>query len=674
MLYLKSYDLGKYKSTSVLDFVYLYMVMLSELMELILNLILRFFTRPAAIGTLCARVLTGLESAVSVVGRVVVVIAGLTFPSMAGADRLALNPPPLPLGPELSRFDPARFFEDREDLTKALYDVRSELVSPVRPTQKEIGLLLDLTSLHLSHRMIPEAQSFLDAVPEISVLTDAEPLQIRPRDIGRRAGLSAAVLGLRDDPETAPPDWADAALFDALHHIAQGQPELARPLLGRAETILDGYPPAFSDLALPQLLSAAIETESWNMAQSFASRLEQEVGGKPRADYLYLLGRAAEAGGNHVAAFDNYAAAAAKSDAWAHRARLALIDLGLATRTLPNEDARLLLLQARRLWSGGALGLVTLQQLASLDLATDHDISALDVLAEIVRLYPETPEAGTALAQADALIEKIYRSGLAGDMSLSDLVASHRAISRDYQVRPVYDVFAEPYADYLLANSASALAAAEYGAIRSQIEARDTSGAIDPEETDRIASEHVLARDRLRLKHATALMQGQSWADAEDLLDVAVSALDDDLRDNHQLLRAKLFAATERPAEVLGTRMETPTADYLRMRAEAAFALSHWAEAQEAYELLLRRLGPDLQTRDRINLLLSAHRSGDLDRVRDLTRDFPSLGDDLAALATEMTATLPEVLPLRDDTARQRVANADNALRQLRTAEEGADP
>lgn len=581
---------------------------------------------------------------------------------------------PLPtVGPELSQFDSRQFVEDRRRLMAELSDLQDGLADAVRPALAEIDLLLELAALHLAHRMLPEAQSFLAAVPDAAGLSRVGQAHSSSTQTGRRDALSAALLGFGSAATAAPGDWADAPLFDALHHIARGAHDEARPLLASARAILDGYPPALSDPAALQLFWSAIESGTWNVARSVAARLERENETRQSAGYRFLLGRAAEVGGDVVSAFDNYAAAAAGFDEWAQRARLALIELGRGTDALSAADARQLLTQARALWSGGALALATLQRLAELELAEERVLSALDVLGDIVWLHPGTHEAEAAAAQADALIDAIYARGLAGEMPLVELIAAHRAIETDYGNRAVFDAFAEPFADHLAANGASGLAAAEFGAIRARIAARTEQALSDQlADPDVIAGLH-LTQDRLRLKHAAALMQGGRLIEAEALLVGAITTPDGP-HDLYNLMRAQLYAATQRPAEVLATRMIEPNEDYLRLRAEAAFQLGDWDEARNAYEALLLHTGPGVEARDQINLLLAAHRSGDPDRVRALIHSFDHLDTHWTALAARLTADAPDVLPLRDNAARQRVEDADFALRQLQAAGRGGAP
>ena len=599
----------------------------------------------------------------------------------AGDESMAPRRAPLPsLRREMARYSPHSFLENRQRLTLALYDLRETLSHAIRPSPVEIDLLLDLAALHLSQRMLPEAQSFLDALP------DAVP---HPRGQGhawlspvqkRRATvLAAALAGFSGAGSAAPhdwlSDWPDAPLFNALGHIAGSDFTAARPLLAKAAEIVTGYPAALADPLVPQLLLAAIEGGAWDVARDLAERLRPEDGARHSAAYHHLLGRAAEIGGDLVAAFDNHAAAAAGSDEWAQRSRLALVDLGRVTGTLPPADARVLLHQTRAIWAGGPLGLATLQRIAGLELATRRELPALEVLADIIRLHPDTREAVAARQQALALIDALYALGLAGDMTLVDFMAAHRAIARNYRFDPAFDPFAEAYADYLAASGASGLAASEFGDLRARIAGRgdpETDAALPVDAADEGAAnvkpEPEPVRDRLRLKHAAALMQGGLVAEAEELLAAPLDTFDAAMRDAYNLIRAQLFAITARHADVLGTHMDAPSAEYLRLRAEAAFALAEWHAAHEAYERLFRVVGHGLQAGDRINLLLAAHRSGDPARLRELLRNFPDLGAQWAALAAGLTADAPDVLPLRGDAAQERVENAGSAVRLLQAA------
>lgn len=602
-------------------------------------------------------------------------------PDASVAERMAQNTPFLPvvrdaprnlalppLAPELARFDPAMFLEERHRLTQALSALRDRLETAIRPAPTEIDLLLDLAALHLSQRMLPEARSFLNALPDAGGGASAGSPQLAPTQVGRAAALGAALDGFGAAAGLAPAGWADAPLFDALHHVGAGNLDAARPLLPQAAVILAGYPVALSDAVLPPLLMAAIETGAWDVARDLATRLGARKDKGLSMPYRYLLGRAAALGGDMVAAFDNHALAASGTGEWAQRSRLALIDIGRTTGTLATDDARQMLQQTRALWTGGALGLATLQRIAGLELAERRDLPALDALADIIRLHPDTREAEAAVQQAHAMIAAIYERGLAGDIPLAEMVAAHRAIARDYRFDQVFPPLAEAFADLLAESGASGLAAAEYAALRAQIDAQES-----PADGVAIAGQDQ-AGDRLRLKHAAALQQGGRLSEAEVLLAEPVTTPDPLLQDRYNFMRAQLFAATDRPADVLTTRMVAPSDAYRRLRAEAAFELGEWDTAREAYEQLLHRLGPDMQAEDRINLLLATFRSGDPDRLRELTRSFPELGDRWTALAEGLTADAPDVLPLRDASARQRVEKADNALRLLQSAGSGDMP
>jgi len=624
--------------------------------------------------------LRGLSTAAVVAGALVWPVTALPYdraeayqtpPDTARAQVDAAMPH---LAPILAQFDTHSFFEDRDALAVALHDLQEGLDDTARPTPYEADILLGFAALHLSHRMLPEAQSFLNAIPDAAQLQERGDAHLTAQQLGRREALVAALNGFDAAPELTLEGWPDAPLFKALHLIARGSHNAAGPYLADALAILDDYPPALRDATMLHLFSGAVESGTWDIARTLAMRLEGQDDSAQGAGYRYLLGRAASAAGDPVAAFDNYAVAAEGRDIWAQRARLALVDLGRSTGTLTTADARHLLQQTRTLWTGGSLGLETLKRLAALELSERDRMAALVVLADISRLYPDTPESEAASVQASALIDAIYQRGFAGDMTMAEFFTAHRRIVGEFRFHAGFDAYAEQFAEHLADYGASGLAAAEFASIRARMDRRADDLARDPQSDTTAISTMLRARDRVRLKHAQALLDGGQLAEAARLLERQNTAPDRDLHDQYNLLQAKLFAATQRPDYVLRTQMAEPTTEYLRLHAEAAFALGEWSRAHASYEALLRQAGHEMQMHDRINLLLSAHRSGDQPRAREVIRSFPDLEEHLTALAEGLTAELPDVLPLRDDAARQRIQSADTALQQLQAAGGGGIP
>ena len=602
--------------------------------------------------------------------------------STAEAPRAAIRLPSL--AQETARFDPWRFVETRAALTASLFDLRDKLTSAIRPSPLEVDLLLDLAALHLSQRMLPEAGAFLQALPAQDGVLAGGP-RLSPIQSQRARVLRAALDGLRGQVDSLPPGWADAPLYVLLAQGAQGDGVAVAAMLVQAVDIVAAYPAALADPILPRLLEVAIDNGSWDLARHLAGQLRQGGARDQATAYRYLLGQAALTGGDHLAAFDNLAAAAAGADEWAQRARLALIDLGQATGSLSVEDARQLLAQTRALWVGGPLGLATLQRLAALERQARRDLPALDVLAAIIREHPDTPAAEAAQTEARALIAEVYAKGLNRQIDLSTFVATHRALQRDFGHAGFFDRHAEDFGDDMAARGASMLAAATYESLQSRLASRAaaTAGASDaaPAPVDPAPVTPTLAdalpdplMDRLRLKQAAALIAGGQMVAAEAVLQAPLASTDPELQDRRALLRAQVFAATDRPVEVLGTQMLAPGRDYLRLRAEAAFAIGDWFTAQTAYEQLLGSLGSALPRADRINLVLAAHRGGDPARLETLLARFGIADDEWAALAAGLSVQAPAVLPLRGQAARQRIADADTALRLLQAATEQTMP
>ncbi len=583
-------------------------------------------------------------------------LAALPGQGQGRADRVD---PVMPAALDLARFDAARFIEDRATLLAALAAARGDGGAKAAPGPDAVAALLDLAELSLAHGMVPEGRSFLAGLPD----------ELSPEMTDRRDALALGLWALGHEA-TPPGDaaarllgpdaagWPDQPLFLAEAAIRSGDLAGAAPYLPGALARLGGLSKPVEALLLPGLLEAAVVAADWGLARSFAQRFADHPGMTDGSAYHFLLGRTAESGGDLVAAFDSYATASRGADLWAHRARLALIDLGRETGTLPLEDARILLEQSLALWRGGDEALAVLQRLAIVETTLGDDVAALETLASIQQRHPETSAAASARQQSRGLIESLYERGLSGEMPLAGFLEAHRRVALNFAFQPGLSELAERLADHLLQAGASGAAAREYGAVH------DTLAAARDLELAEVAEGDL---DRLRLKQAEALLRGGQYAEATTILAQGLEGDDAAARDRLNLLRALLFSATEAPIAVLETAMQAPSEAYLRIRAEAHFAQGDWAEAQRAYDGLWQQLGQALPPADAINLLLSAHRGGDSATTLKLSQAFPDLAQSpyWAEIAEALAQAAPEMFPLRESTARQRVGTAEDALRRL---------
>ena len=115
------------------------------------------------------------------------------------------------------------------------------------------------------------------------------------------------------------------------------------------------------------------------------------------------------------------------------------------------------------------------------------------------------------------------------------------------------------------------------------------------------------------------------------------------------------------------TRVYDPTLHYLRLRAAALFGQKKWAEAQSVYTDILERTGTDMAFGDTVRLLLSAYRAGDSATTLAMALQFPELTESpqWAYIARSITEDAPELLPLREASAQERVDGAGRTLQAL---------
>ena len=567
----------------------------------------------------------------------------------------------------LTRFGKDGFIDARRRLQDDLTSARDEAgegasrhpMSVPEQSNAEIKALLDLAEFYLAYVMAPEGLSVLSGLDNT----------LPPAYAAQRDGLTLA-LSLLDTrnvemPERAAAmlgedhgDWKDQPLFEVLYYHRRDDYEAAARHIDRAASLIDTLSPELRRTVLPDLLDVAVEARDWPVARDLASRFSEFPALEKSPSYNYLLGRVAETGDDLVAAFDYYREASTGWDLWAHRSRVAIIELGLSTGTLPQQEARVLMDQARRAWTGDVHAIRLLQLMVGLDLEMGDKVAALEALATIMSRYPDSDAAPLARQQSRSLWTTFYDDGAAGRMSLSAFLDGHQKISPDYRFEPGFCDQTERLADYFLDKGATVVAADEFRETRDYLLVGRDLGLTEVED-------HRL--DLLQLKQAEALYQGGQLDEVAYVLAEGLLTTDAELNDRLNLLKAKLYTDQDEPKNVVGTELASPTLHYLRLRASAYFGEGDWDSAKTAYAEILDRSAEHVRFGDAIRLLLAAHRSGDKQTADALVRRFPDLTESPQWLyiARGFTEEAPALLPLREASANQRVERADETLRTL---------
>ncbi|MGR3397394.1 hypothetical protein [Pseudooceanicola nanhaiensis] len=558
----------------------------------------------------------------------------------------ALDPPVLYLAPR----ETGAFLEERRALMARLGAVTPGGTDHARA-------LTDLAEFHLAHGMAAEGLSLLAALGD----------ETMPPVHRLRAAAFELALGLidpRDRPLTERamallgPEhegWADQPLFLAMHHVRMGRLKGAGPLLQAAVDRLARFPGPVQERVLPGFLESAIATGQWRLARDLAAAFAAfpELKGSPA--YHFLLGQAAEAGDDPLAAFDSYTRAMQGRDRWAHRARRALVDLGLAHAALSPAEAVELLRVEKELWRGDESAAQVLHDLASLQMVEGDSLGAIETYGMILATRPGTAQAAEARQKSRALISRLYAAGAAGELSLSAFMQAHQRIARLYRFDLTFAEAAESFADTFMKVGGTTVAAQEYGTIRDYLAVAEDLG-LGTLDADRLPG--------LAVKQAGALLAGGQFGPLAELLEQGIDTGTPELVERWNLISARYYSETGQTAQVLEGAPADSSPQRLAIKARALFDRADWAGAAAAYEALWALEGERLAFADAINFLLAAFRSGDMTRTAALAEEFPKLTDlpGWAEIAAGLTEAAPELLPLRADTARARIDRAGARL------------
>lgn len=552
------------------------------------------------------------------------------------------------------------------DERRARMETLSEAMAAAKPgapdSPEVVKALIELAEFYYARAMAPEG---------LSVLGRLDDARLPPGDLLRRAALELA-LGLmdpRDRPLTPRAErllgpeymhWPDQPLFLALRSIRDDELAAAAPHLRDIHARLPRFPKDVRAEVLPNLLFVAVESRQWRIARDFAGEFHDHPQLKESAPFYFLLGRAAEAGGDLLAAFDSYAMAMPDDGLWGHRTRRALVTMGLKNDLITVADARQLLEQETQTWRGDTHALNTLGDLAAVQQADGDSVAAVGTFAAILDRYPHLPEAELIRQKARSLIADIYDKGAKGEMPLTDFLNAHRRIAPDYRFEAGFAAKAELFANRFLEAGSTLVAAQEFQAVRDHLAVSRDLGLIDVDDRK---------LDILTLQQADSLMIGGQYDAAAGILADPLVSGDPLLLDKRAHLLTKLYSETGQSAALLQTAVQQQTVGYLKIKAAAFYEREDWANAQAAYRELWDRVGDDLDFADAIQFLLASYRNGDTELAMTLARTFPKLTDlpQWSEIAGGLIDQPAEIWPLRKDAAQNRVDQAQKTLENVKT-------
>ncbi len=470
-------------------------------------------------------------------------------------------------------------------------------------------VLLELAELSLDQGLVLEGLSYAKAIS-----TGAFPVG----QVAYPEQLAAAFSAIHPYGETVTDQTLETLraadklkyreVFLAVAYAKRGENDEATNAIGDAMSELEVMPDGLAMRVLPTLLSAATTVENQAVARSLTEQFLVRDPTHNNTPLRYLIGQIALQNNDTLRAFDNFVHAAGGTDVWAHRARLATVDLAVTSKAISPAEIQEMLSYVYSFWRGDDETLDTLRRMLETARENGNKLKALDVMATILREYPDSPAAEQVRGESDQTLKAYYTAGRKGALTFEQFVVGHRQIAAKYRFFMNYDRWSESFADHVREIGAIGMAAEEYRLTREYLEVSDMLHVLDADPKrifELIAKEAGARLDVGQIDQAaTLLRRAGEFEDAE--------------------IAARLGALRAKYSQITGTRLEVDaeqdahSTTYIRLLAQEFFANEDWAGAKSQYLRLAKLLGPNLTDRDAVELILSSHRSGDTELSRVL--------------------------------------------------------
>lgn len=520
-----------------------------------------------------------------------------------------------------------------------------------------LDVFLDAAELHLSQLMLVESRSLLEAI-DVALLSGTR--LDRYHALAEARHLLSGTVPEDDTMSVLQSKTNDHQQFWRLMGaIAKGDGTIF------AENLQAGFeqskllPKALRRTVLPVLVDAMIETGFHDQAKSgfrdFA--LFPELNRKPVSQFLG--GRIAQMHNDQVTAIESFTQASQGWDQYAVRARLEIFQIASNSpdRELASKLYEIASLGADS-WRGDGYELELLENLASLSAKTGKLYDTLLANGDIMSRFPETPSAEVARELAVEALGALYEQGAKGQIPLTDWVGMHLQLIPIYREFPSFITATEKIADSVYLLGATDLAILEYE--RALLLLGDASEVISIGNLQNIIT-------RISLKRIEALVGGGRYSKAKaDLLKI-VNSNDPRLKDLTGQLTAEIMSETNDPILTIATKMEEPTADYLRQIAHSVWKIGAWNYATHRYNMLWRNYPSEFLLKDAAYMLVSAHHSGNVALANKVAAAFPDLtkSERISNIAMGILEIPADLFPLKRENAWSRIFDAVDTLEQI---------
>ncbi|HAX90939.1 MAG TPA: hypothetical protein DCY07_01860, partial [Rhodospirillaceae bacterium] len=511
---------------------------------------------------------------------------------------------------------------------------------------------LDLARFYFAHGMGFEALSILEhvskALPEIEVYPDF--LALRG---GARLLTGRVPDGMQDLSHESLKEQPDVVLWRGVGAALLRDWKASGELFDLSIDAFYGYPEPLRTRFMLLAVEAAIATDSDKAASEWLARIEEKeypVSAKPAV--RYLRGVLYSKAGHAELAEKLWRQVARGTDRlYKIRAELALVDLGVATKSLTPAQAVDRLEGLRFAWRGDDLEFDILRRLGGYYLEAKDFKGGFAVLTQALRLFPSSVQGTTLRGQMVKTFHDIYMTELGGDLSPIDALSLYTdyktLIPAGEEGNDVRRNLSERLVDIDLLDQASKL-------LEDLIK-----NSTKPEEKARTLSR--LAGIKL-LDHkadAALALLDQSQAD--------VATLSQEIKDERQLLRARALSETGKYQEALAVLPAGSGQSTLLLRADMALRAKQWGDATKA---LMELVGPppkagaalrEEQAQWLIHAAIAMAQNADFTGLDKLASDYSTAMDKTSKANLFHVLTRPEKMTQMKDiyAAQSRLTEVD---------------
>lgn len=322
---------------------------------------------------------------------------------------------PASTGPRLGRDQPLFDFPawargGEADLMKNRHELNLALAKA--PPEQRTAVRLDNARFYFAHLMPPDA---LGAIERIEADGDPEATDPTFRAMkgaalamGRRGVEAEAVLS---DPRLA--DNREVQLWRAMAAVHRGELVQAHQLFAAGGAPPHTYPAALRKEMGLRAIEAALAAKEPKVAATLADTVAGLIKDGPQKGQLdFLRGRILADLGKRGDAMKLWSDIVARRDlpAWP-RAEMALIEAGLAAKTLKPAAAIERLEKLRYVWRGDDLERRVLELLGQLSIESGDNAAGLAIYRELATLFPDSVQARSATEAMSRAFARLFVEG-----------------------------------------------------------------------------------------------------------------------------------------------------------------------------------------------------------------------------------------------------------------------